>query len=416
VRIFSSVVKVIFVNRYFFPDHSATSQLLTDLAFHLAGKGHHIHIVTSRQRYDDPSASLAALEVCGGVTIHRVWTSRFGRSNLFGRALDYLTFYFAAARTLRSLTTRESIVVAKTDPPLISVVAAWAVGRKKAILVNWLQDLFPEVAEKLAVQGLRGLLGTFLRHLRDRSLREATLNVVVGEQMAVKLRSVGIRNTIAVVHNWADGIEIRPLDDSPNALRAQWGLKDKFVIGYSGNMGRAHEFETTLAAAEGLKHEADYVFLFCGGGNQCEWIRQQASARGLANVILKPYQPRDALARSLGTADVHLISLLPMLDGLIVPSKFYGIAAAGRPSIFIGDPDGDIASILNRYNIGVVVRPGQVDALVAAIRTFRGDAEMRLAMGKRARKTFESHFDKPIATERWETLLSEASMSRKAHL
>ena len=222
--------------------------------------------------------------------------------------------------------------------------------------------------------------------------------------MAVKLRSVGIRNAISVVHNWADGIEIRPLDDSPNALRAQWGLKDKFVIGYSGNMGQAHEFETTLAAAEDLKHEADYVFLFCGGGNKCEWIRQQARARGLTNVILKPYQPRDALARSLGAADVHLISLLPMLDGLIVPSKFYGIAAAGRPSIFIGDPDGDIAAILNRYNIGVVVRPGQVDALVAAIRTFRADAEMRLAMGTRARKTFESHFDKPIATERWETL------------
>ena len=101
VRIFSSVVKVIFVNRYFFPDHSATSQLLTDLAFYLAGKKHDIHIVTSRQRYDDPSASLAALEVCDGVTIHRVRTSRFGRSNLFGRALDYLTFYRCSPDTTR---------------------------------------------------------------------------------------------------------------------------------------------------------------------------------------------------------------------------------------------------------------------------------------------------------------------------
>jgi glycosyltransferase involved in cell wall biosynthesis len=131
------------------------------------------------------------------------------------------------------------------------------------------------------------------------------------------------------------------------------------------------------------------------------------SRRGLANVILKPYQKREALARSLGVADIHLVSLLPALDGLVVPSKFYGIAAAGRPSIFIGDPAGDIPSILSRYGIGLAVRTGHVEELVAAIRKFRTDPKTRLAMGMRARHVFEAHFDKPIATQKWEALLSQ---------
>ena len=406
----SDRLKIFFVNRYFFPDHSATSQLLTDLAFHLAAKGHTVHIVTSRQRYDDSAAGLRAFEVCNDVMIHRVWTSRFGRRNLFGRALDYLTFYFTAAATLWRLASKDALIVAKTDPPLVSIIAAWAARRREAVLINWLQDLFPEVAERLGVKSLKGFVGRIVRRLRDDSLRTARLNVVVGERMAAELRSLGIReHAVSVVHNWADGNGIRPLGARVNSLKQRWGLNEKFVIGYSGNMGRAHEFETALAAAAVLKHEEEYVFLFCGGGNKREWIEKQVRARRLENVVLKPYQPREALAQSLGVADVHLISLLPGLEGLIVPSKFYGIAAAGRPSIFIGDPDGDISRILSRYRIGMTVRPGNVDGLVGAIRGLRGDPEKRSAMGAHARAIFELEFDKRIAMRRWETLLRQAA-------
>ena len=406
-------MKILFVNRYFYPDHSATSQLLSDLAFHLAASGHRVHVVASRQRYDDPAANLAPRELLDGVLIHRVPTSRFGRQNLFGRTLDYITFYFTAAAAIYRLTTRDTTIVAKTDPPLISVVAAWVTRRRRATLVNWVQDLFPEVAEKLGVKAISRFLGRILRGFRDRSLRTASLNVVVGERMAAKLNYCGIsKHTICVIHNWADGRDIRPLTDSENALRSEWGLERRFVIGYSGNMGRAHEFETILAAAEALLQETDYVFLFCGGGHKAHWIRQSASARGLTNVVFKPYQPRAALIRSLGVADIHLVSLLPELEGLIVPSKFYGIAAAGRPSIFIGDPNGDIARIITEYEIGATVQPGHVVELVAAIRRFKNDEVMCKAMGARAREIFESHFEKTIAVQQWERLLMRVSSIR----
>ena len=100
-------MRVVFLNRYFYPDHSATSQMLSDLAFFLAGAGHEVSVVTSCQRYDDAAAGLALRERIDGVDVHRVRTTRFGRGKLLGRALDYVTFYLAAERdhalTLSSL-------------------------------------------------------------------------------------------------------------------------------------------------------------------------------------------------------------------------------------------------------------------------------------------------------------------------
>src|SRR5713101_3363648 len=138
-------MKIVFVNRFFYPDQSATSQLLTDLAFHLAKTGVAVHVVTSRQLYGNSDALLSSKDNICGVRVTRVWTTRFGRQNLPGRTLDYLTFYLSAARSLFALLKPGNVVVAKTDPPLISVVAAMVAKIRGAKLVNWLRDLFPEI-------------------------------------------------------------------------------------------------------------------------------------------------------------------------------------------------------------------------------------------------------------------------------
>ena len=174
-------VKLIFVNRYFHPDISATSQMLSGLAFHLAGKGAEVHVITSRQRYDDPAAALSSSELVRGVQVHRVPTSRFGRGNLLGRVLDYASFYLSASLKLASLATRGDIVIAKTDPPLISVPAMLVARLRGAQLVNWLQDLFPEVAERAGLR-LGGIAG-LARAARNLSLRKAAANVVLGERV-----------------------------------------------------------------------------------------------------------------------------------------------------------------------------------------------------------------------------------------
>ena len=360
------------MNRYFHPDHSATSQIATDLAFHLASRGWEVRAITSRQRYDDARARLAARDSAKGVHIERVWSTRFGRAGLLGRAFDYLTFYFSAWRAIRR--EREAIVVAMTDPPLLSVIAALASKR----VVNWVQDLFPEVAEAL------GIRVPGVKRLRDWSLRRAKANVVLGDLMAARVpRAV-------VIHNWADG-DLRPIEQS----------NESFSVGYSGNLGRAHEFQTLLDAMRRLE---GVRFVFTGGGAQLARVKAEAPA----NAEFRDYVPRAQLSESLSSVDAHLVSLRPALEGLIVPSKFYGILAVARPVIFIGARDGELSRLIDKYGCGVVVEPGDVEGLVRAVESLARDREQAAAMGARGRELYLQRFAPRHAFAAWERVLEEA--------
>src|SRR5687768_11238909 len=176
-------MKLIFVNRFFAPDESATSQLLTEVAQDLGRRGWRVEVICSRQLYSDAAAELSPAERIGDVLVHRIWSTRFGRGTLSGRLFDYLSFYLAAFFRLLGTLDPGDIVVAKTDPPLISVIALVAAKLKGARLVNWIQDLFPEVAIRLGVPLMNGLLGRAMTQLRDITLRHAARNVVLGTRM-----------------------------------------------------------------------------------------------------------------------------------------------------------------------------------------------------------------------------------------
>jgi glycosyltransferase involved in cell wall biosynthesis len=421
-------MQIIFVNRYFYPDHSATSQMLSDLAFALAKSGNSISIITSRQLYDIPETQLPNRETVANVAVHRVWTSRFGRYNLVGRAIDYLTFYLSAAWTLWRVSRRGDIIVAKTDPPMLSIVAAPIARMRRANLVNWLQDLFPEVLEALDVGGnsLRRTAYNFVRILRNRSLQQAQMNIVIGERMADRLARFDVPpERICIIPNWADGELVTPCLHGANILRQEWGLEGKFVVGYSGNLGRAHEVDTlidaiarleqesrvTLAGREEKRPKRDVIWLFIGGGALYRQLQAEIHARGITSVHFLPYQPRERLAASLSVPDVHLVSLRPELEGLIIPSKYYGIAAAGRPAIFIGDSDGEIARILKTDDIGRTIAPGDGAELAALIWKISANPALARRMGLRARRAFEQRFNLSTAVAAWADALTRVEAS-----
>jgi glycosyltransferase involved in cell wall biosynthesis len=222
--------------------------------------------------------------------------------------------------------------------------------------------------------------------------------------MARFLSAQGISaDNLAVVHHWADKNEILPVDPQENPLRHAWGLGDKFVIGYSGNFGRAHDFQTVLDAAEQLKASPEIVFLMIGEGQQRRYVEDEARRRGLSNIVMKPFQPVDQLSESLGAADVHLVSLKPELEHCIVPSKFYGVLAAARPTIFIGDPDGEIATVIRDFHCGVSLCPGEVEMLVSAILLLRNSQFNRKLMGNNARYLMETAYSREFGAAVWQS-------------
>ncbi len=398
------VSKIIFVNRYFLPDMSATSQMLTDLVQRLVLDNVDIAVITSRQCYENPNERLEPRDRISGVEIYRVWSTTFGRSNLVGRALDYLSFYLTAFIMLLRLAGRNDVIVAKTDPPLISVFAWLAARLKRANLVNWLQDVFPEVAVELGMLP-GGKIARMIKAVRNISLRGAAMNVVLGTKMRDVVLAQGVDDSkISVIHNWADGEMIHPVANEDNKLRHEWGLREKFVVGYSGNMGRAHDFETVISAMQLFKGNEKIVFLFIGSGAGKKKLLDAIEEFGIKNCIFKPYQDRKRLSESLSVPDVHLVSLQSQLEGLIVPSKIYGIAAAGRPAIFVGDPESEIANITAEIGCELVVPTGNSDLLVEYILNLSDNPSLAKKCGQEMRIMFNEEYDIRHAITKWEAV------------
>jgi glycosyltransferase involved in cell wall biosynthesis len=296
-------------------------------------------------------------------------------------------------------------MVATTDPPLISIISMAAARKKHAALVNWLQDIYPELAAALGVPFLRGPATAALTAVRNRSLRFAAANVAVGRLMGQKLVSLGVPAAhVHVIANWCDDQDIRPLQTN-NPLRQSWRLDGKFVVGYSGNLGRVHEFKTILETAERLRSNAQIVFLMIGGGKLFEELRRAVAERYLTSFRFLPYQERKLLAQSLGAADVHWLSSNPKLEGLILPSKFYGIAAAGRPIIVIGDRKGELAELVEHYACGIAIAAGDVGALTRTLLDLSSSPSRVTGMGLRSREMLEEQFTRQHSFRRWDELL-----------
>jgi len=401
------LARVVFVNRYFYPDQSATSRMLSDLAFRLAESGVSVAVVTSRQLYENPLAALAPREVVKGVSVHRVATATRGRSRLIGRALDYLSFHVAAGMALLRELSRGDVVVAKTDPPLISIIGSLAAVLRGAVLVNWLQDLFPEVASVLTPGLVPAWAERQLIAARNRSLRVAAMNVVLSEGMRRRVLNTGVATAkVRIVPNWADTDSVVPQPSAASQARQRLGLQGRFVVGYSGNLGRAHEFDTLMDAARLLRADTRFAFLITGSGAKAEALRESVRAEGLDNFFFQPYQPVELLSDSLAAADVHFVSLLPALEGLIVPSKIYGILAAGRPALFVGDRNGDIARMLREHDCGAAVALGDCEGLAAELRLLADSPDRVQSMGASARALGLARYTSEHAVADWLTLLS----------
>lgn len=395
--------RIIFVNRFFFPDHSATSRLVSDLAVALSRDGFSVTAITSRQRYDDAAARLPADETIRGVRVLREPSSRFGRAWLPGRALDYMSFLAAVGWRLLRVTRKGDIVVFKTDPPMLGPLLDRIARIRGARVVNWLQDLFPQVA--VAAGLFQSGTGSRVAHLLARycsgRIRRADACVAIGQSMAERLVDLGIVPTI--IDNWCNVDRLQADPAQVDRLREEWGLTDKFVVAYSGNLGRAHPVELLQQAMLALSGDPDIVLLFTGGGAGYETLRAWSESAGLKQVLFKPYQPEEKLPALLAVASVHLVILAPQFEGLIVPSKFSAIAGAGRPAIFIGSPQGQVARWIETADCGETVE--EAGQLCAAIGAMKQSPERLAAMGGRARAFARAHFDRTIALDRWRTLV-----------
>lgn len=405
-------MRIILCNRYYFPDESASSRLVTSLARAFARDGAEVHVIAGDAIHDDPSAPSPEGDD-GAVRVHRIRLGRARGGGILARAFADVLFMLAFMWRCARLARRGDVVVVCTDPPLLSVAAMIAAPR--AHRINWLFDLYPEVAVALGVASARSPAVKLAFALRDAALSGAALNVTPMQSMAAYLEARGAPpERLRSVHSWSEGSAIRPIPPERNALRRRWGLEDMLVVGYSGNLGRAHEFRTILDAAARLNGHGEIAFLFVGSGHRKAEVERLAGELELRNVRFLPLQPRDLLAETLSAIDLHLISLRPEMERFVIPSKFYGVAAAGRPTIFVGDPQGEIPRILARRGCGLAVAQGADACLARAILSLAADPERREAMGRAARDAFDAEFDERVGVDAWRRMVAEVAAPEAA--
>ena len=403
-------MRVALLNQFYAPDEAATAQLLADLGEHLVGAGHEVCAICSSRAYADPLQRYPARESIGGVSVRRIWSTGFGRQSGAGRLLDYLSFFAGAAAALVA-ERRFDVVVSLSTPPMVALLGVLYGRLRGGRSLFWVMDIYPELAFELGVIRRESAVGRLFDALGRTTLRRSDEVVALGETMARLLADAGARD-VHTVHNWADGEAIRPAPLADNELRATWGWRDRFVVLYSGNMGLAHEFDTVLGAAEILRDHEKIRFAFVGGGPRRPEVEREIARLKLPNVEMRPLLPREELGRSLTAGDVHLITLRPGLPGLLVPSKIYGVLAAGRPTLYVGPDEGEIADIVRGGQCGTTLAPGDAPGLARAILRYADNEGLVADEGRRARELFDRRFTRRSALDKLQQRIEAAAGRR----
>jgi colanic acid biosynthesis glycosyl transferase WcaI len=389
-------VRILLINQFFWPDSSATSQLLTDLARGLTDRGHEVYAISAESGYNVTAVG----DPPPGIHIYPVKSSRFSRGRI-GRLVSYLSFYVTA--TLRALTVpRPDLVVTLTTPPLVSLLGTILKTLRGTRHFIWEMDVYPDVAIDLNYFKAGGIIDRVTGALADYSRRRADGIVALGECMKQRLIGRGIdAKRIFIADNWADGAAIQPVprDGDPAQL----------VLLYSGNLGLAHDVETLTGAALALKGDARFRFLFVGSGGRRQELADFATAHDLRSIELRPYVERSSLGESLSAGDIGLVTQRDVCCGSVVPSKVYGLLAAGRPILFVGPRQATPALIIDQFNCGWQVDCGDVSGLTQLLLHLADHHEEVKLAGQKARAALLQHYDLPLGVERIANILGAGS-------
>jgi glycosyltransferase involved in cell wall biosynthesis len=281
-------------------------------------------------------------------------------------------------------------------------------GKKKckAKFVYNIQDFNPEQIEAVGYSKLKPVLSV-MRAIDKRSCKAADKVILVGRDMAetLKKRFQGApMPEFCMINNWIDEKKIYPLpqtDEKVNAFKEKYGLQNKFVVMYSGNLGLYYDLENLIRLAEPYRENREVVFAFVGQGSVEEKLKSYVAEKGLENVIFIPYQPKEDLNYSLNAADVHWVVNAQGIKGVSVPSKLYGVMAAGKPVLGVLEDGSEARMIVEESGCGLVASPKDYGAIAELLAKFIRREADNAGMGAAGRDFLEKNLTKDISIGRY---------------
>jgi colanic acid biosynthesis glycosyl transferase WcaI len=402
-------MKVAIVSINYHPDLTGISVYTTGLAQNLACNGDEVDVYTGFPYYPRWRKSVSHewlwywSEEIDGVKVRRHYLYVPRQPNALRRMIHELSFVFSVSLGYL-FGPRASITVIVSPSLFLGIPIALLAKLKGSATLFHVQDLQPDAAVDLGM--LRpGRVTNFFYWIERLTYRLCDRVSTISEAMRKRIATKGIPSEkLTVLHNWANDDQV-PCLSTDTAYRRDWGLEDKFVVLYSGNMGVKQGLGSLLDCADALRAQVDIAFVIVGDGGEKDSLIREAEARQLSNVCFQPLQPMERLGELLATADVSVIPQKCGVADIVLPSKLANILSSGRPVVATAASGTELAHIVRDGDCGRVVPQGSSVLMSEVILELRDDPELCARLGANGRRYMETHLAKAGVLARFRTEL-----------
>lgn len=392
------------ISELYYPEDTSTGYFVTGIAEGLATtEDFEVSVLCAQPSYSKKGFVALKREQRNRVQIKRLNSPRCDKNKLLGRAWIFLVltwrFFWHLLRTIK----QGDVVLVLTNPPSLPLLVAVLAFFKKARPYLLVHDVYPEVL--IPTGFIRE--GSFIFRLiclpQNWMFNRMHGTVVLGRDMKVliqgKLRLD--RPAPVVIPNWGDAELIHPKHHANNPLRVRLGLENKFIVQFSGNLGRTHGLDDLLGLADRWKECHNVAFLVFGWGAGKSWLEGEIKRRKLTNIRLLDACSREDLPVYLSACDLFFLAFKKGMEGISVPSRLYNVMAAGNPILAVAAGNSELAQVVKEESIGWVRSPGDLDGISQALDEALREPEQIELMRKRSRSAMESYYTRDAVLNRY---------------
>lgn len=408
--------KLLIYAHYYTPDVASTGQILKELAEGMLDT-FDITVICVVPSYSgkvdaEYKTNRFYREEINGVRVFRIRVPEFSKENKASRIRNILSYFFGAMHATLKVGHQDYIFSISQPPILGGLLGVWGKWMKHAKFIYNIQDFNPE--QVMAVGYSHNKLVLKLMMIMDKfSCKQSDLVITVGRDLVETLNNrfkSGIVPRVAMINNWIDEGTIHPLSADEShvlAFKQKYDLQDKFIIMYSGNIGLYYDLENLIRVIEQFpkgtraKDGRQVEFAFVGAGTMLETLKTYVAEHNMENVCFIPYQRKENLVYSLNAADVHWCVNAKGIKGVSCPSKFYGIAAAGKPVIGVLENGTEVERLISENGLGYLSNPGDYSKIEDSIKKVLNDPSKLLKMGRRGRMLVENRLTRKASIKKY---------------
>ncbi|HAT4204373.1 glycosyltransferase family 4 protein [Clostridium perfringens] len=401
--------KLLIYAHYYYPDVASTGQILAELSEGMLD-AFDITVICVVPSYSGKieekyKKNRIYKEVHNGVNLIRVRVPEFDKKNKISRIKNLLAYFMNSIIATIKLD-KFDYIYSISQPPILGgtlgVIGKFLKGGK---FIYNIQDFNPEQTMAVGYSKNKFILNLAM-FLDKWNCKKSDKVIVVGRDMQETLnerfKNKKVPNNV-FINNWIDEKEVHPIvsHEEIDNFKCKYGLNDKFIIMYSGNIGLYYDLENIIKVIGKFKDRDDIIFAFVGDGSVKEKIEKYSIQNDLDNVKFIPYQPKEKLKYSLNSADVHWVVNAKGIKGVSVPSKLYGVMAVGKPVLGVLDNGSEARLILEESNCGVCSEPGDYIGIEKNINYIIENKDVIKKFGLNGRKYLEEYLSKSKSIDKY---------------